>query len=113
MIVILREMEKAIREGRLKPVVIGPVEIGIPGQTGPAAPGQPDSGQSGQVAPGGSDIFGQILREILKGAGARVGQEGAGAAVFGDRLEPGGGVAQKERDAFQDVLDRYLGPARR
>ena len=33
---ILRELEKAIREGRLKPVVVGPFEIGIPGQAGPA-----------------------------------------------------------------------------
>src|SRR3990172_321412 len=29
---ILRDLEKAIREGRLKPVVIGPYEVEIPGQ---------------------------------------------------------------------------------
>ena len=33
---VLRELEKAIREGRLKPVVIGPYEIDIPKQAGPA-----------------------------------------------------------------------------
>jgi hypothetical protein len=32
---IMRELAKAIEEGRLKPVVVGPVEIGIPGQAGP------------------------------------------------------------------------------
>ena len=38
---ILTELDKAIRDGRLKPVVIGPIEIPIPGQAGPATPGQP------------------------------------------------------------------------
>ncbi len=104
MATILRELEKAIREGRLKPVVIGPVEIPIPGQTGPA---QSSPGQN-QPAPGGADIFGQILREILGGAGGKTPQ-GAGAAVFGDLLEPGATVAPNQRDAFQQVLDRFLG----
>jgi hypothetical protein len=113
MVVILRELEKAIREGRLKPVVIGPVEIGIPGQTGgQQSPGQQSPGQTPQ-APAGTDIFGQILREILGGAGAQAGRQGAGAAVFGDLIEPGQKVAQKERDAFQEVLDSFLGAARR
>ena len=81
---ILTELGKAIQDGRLKPVVIGPVEIPIPGQAGPAGGGQP------QQAPGG-DILGQILRDILSGAGGQVQvprqalMNGAGAAVFGDR----------------------------
>ena len=62
---ILSELDKAIRDGRLKPVVIGPIEIPIPGQAGPATSGQP------QQAPGG-DILGQILRDILSGAGGQV-----------------------------------------
>jgi hypothetical protein len=45
---ILSELDKAIRDGRLKPVVIGPIEIPIPGQAGPATSGQP------QQAPGGA-----------------------------------------------------------
>ena len=81
---ILTELGKAIQDGRLKPVVIGPVEIPIPGQAGPAGGGQP------QQAPGG-DILGQILRDILSGAGGQVQvprqalMNGAGVAVFGDR----------------------------
>ena len=62
---ILTDTGKAIQDGRLKPVVIGPVEIPIPGQAGPAGGGQP------QQAPGG-DILGQILRDILRGAGGQV-----------------------------------------
>jgi hypothetical protein len=105
---ILRELEKAIREGRLKPVVIGPVEIPIPGQ---ANPRQPSPGQA-QPMPGGTDIFGQVLREILSGAGSQT-RQGAGAAVFGDRLEPGATVVPNQRDAFQEVLDRFLGATSR
>ena len=81
---ILTELGKAIQDGRLKPVVIGPVEIPMPGQAGPAGGGQR------QQAPGG-DILGQILRDILSGAGGQVQMprqalmNGAGAAVFGDR----------------------------
>src|SRR6516162_220653 len=62
---ILRELEKGIREGRIKPVIIGggPLQIPIPGgQQGPSSSG-PDAPQ----IPGG-DIFGQILRDILGGA---------------------------------------------
>jgi hypothetical protein len=83
---ILRELEKAVREGRLRPVVVGPIEIDIPARGG--APG------SGQTPTPGGDIFGQILREILAGGSGQAprGQPaalvgGAGAAVFGDRLE--------------------------
>jgi hypothetical protein len=52
---ILTELGKAIQDGRLKPVVIGPIEIPIPGQAGPATQGQP------RRVPGG-DVLGQILR---------------------------------------------------
>ena len=60
---IMRELAKAIEEGRLKPIVVGPFEIDVPGQAGPAGSGQP------QQAPGG-DILGQILREVLGGRAA-------------------------------------------
>ena len=64
-----------------------PIEILIPRQAGPATPGQP------QQVPGG-DILGQILRDILGGAGGQVQVPrqaliGADAAVFGGRLEAG------------------------
>jgi hypothetical protein len=102
---ILTELGKAIQDGRLKPVVIGPVEIPIPGQAGPA--GQP------QQAPGG-DILGQILRDILSGAGGQVQvprqalMNGAGAAVFGDRLEAGRDVEQSQIDSLQQLFNRFL-----
>ena len=102
---ILRELEKAIREGRLKPIVVGPIEIGIPGQAGPV-------GSDQTQAPGG-DILGQILREVLKGGQAQLPRQGVGAAVFGDRLEPGRGVGQAQIDSFQEVLDQFLGAQRR
>jgi hypothetical protein len=103
---ILRDLEKAIREGRLKPVVLGPYEINVPGQAGPAGSGQPPQ------APGG-DILGQILRDILGGAGGQVQvprqalTDGAGAAVFGDRLETGRDVEQSQLDSLQQVFDRF------
>ena len=37
---ILRELEKGIREGRVKPVIVGPYEIDIPGTSKPSGPGQ-------------------------------------------------------------------------
>jgi len=108
---IMRELEKAAREGRLKPIVIGPVEIDIPAQGGTPTPGQPQAS--------GGDIFGQILRDILSGAGGqmqapRQGQAsalmgGAGSAVFGDRLEPGQRVDQNQLDSFQKVFDLFSG----
>src|SRR5262249_23436404 len=61
---ILRELEKGIREGRIKPVIIGggPVQIPMPGgQQGPIP-----SGPDAPPVPGG-DIFGQILRDTLGG----------------------------------------------
>ena len=105
---ILTELGKAIQDGRLKPVVVGPIEIGIPGQAGPATPGQP------QQVPGG-DILGQILRDILSGAGGQVQvprqalMNGAGAAVFGNRLEAGRDVEPSQLDRFQQVFNRFLG----
>jgi hypothetical protein len=73
-----------------------------------ATPGQP------QQVPGG-DVFGQILRDILSGAGGQVQvpkqalMSGAGAAVFGDRLETGRDVKQSQVDSFQQVFNRFLG----
>jgi hypothetical protein len=108
---ILREMEKAIREGRLKPVVLGPYEIEIPKQAGPSGSGQSQT-------PAG-DIFGQILRDLLGGKAGQVqGQsaslmDGAGAAVFGDRLEAGQNVNQSQVDAFQQIFEQFFGTQRR
>ena len=126
---ILREMEKGIREGRIKPVVIGPMQIPIPG-------GQTGSMPSGPAAPQvpGGDILGQILRDVLGGlAGGHAqtspGQQGpsppmkdlsdrskhlglmggVGAAVFGDHFEAGRDVDQSHVDSIQRVLDRYFG----
>jgi hypothetical protein len=62
---ILRELEKGIREGRIKPVIIGggPVQIPIPDeQQGPSS-----SGPGAPQMPSG-DIFGKILRDVLGGA---------------------------------------------
>ena len=62
---ILREFEKGIREGRIKPVIIGggPVQIPMPGgQAGPSP-----SGPNPPQMPGG-DVLGQILRDIFGGS---------------------------------------------
>jgi len=130
---ILREMEKGIREGRIKPVVIGPMQIPIPG-------GQTGSMPSGPAAPQvpGGDILGQILRDVLGGlAGGQAqtspGQQGpsppmkdlsdrskhlglmggVGAAVFGDHFEAGRDVDQSHVNSIQRVLDRYFGAQQR
>jgi hypothetical protein len=128
---ILRELEKGIREGRIKPVIVGggSVQIPIPGgQTAPMPPGS-DAPQM----PGG-DIFGQILRDILGGAGrdpAQIPQErqgqspqlkdlsdlsrglrmmgGAGAAVFGDHFESGQDVDQSQMTTSKVYLTASLG----
>ena len=134
---VLRELEKGIREGRIKPVVIGggPVQIPLPGGQGGPMP----SGRDVPQMPGG-DIFGQILRDVLGGAiggggGAQMPQGrqapsppmkdlsdlskqlslrgGAGAALFGDRLEHGQDVDQSHIDNIQSVLDRFIGAQRR
>jgi uncharacterized protein DUF937 len=131
---ILRELEKGIREGRIKPVVIGggPVQIPIPGGERGPMPSGPDAPQ----APG--DIFGQILRDLLGGAvggpaqqpQGRQGQSpqmkdlsdlskqlgvmgGAGAAVFGDHFEAGRDVEKNHLDNIQNVFDRFFGAQRR
>jgi hypothetical protein len=132
---VLRELEKGIREGRIKPVIIGggPVQIPMPGgQQGPM-PSGPDAPR----VPGG-DIFGQILRDILGGGvggpaqmpQGRQGQSpqikdlsdlskqlgvmgGAGAAVFGDHFETGRDVEKEHIDNIQSVFDRFFGAQRR
>jgi hypothetical protein len=127
---ILREFEKGIREGRIKPVIIGggPVQTPMPGGQQSPIP----SGTDAPRAPG--DIFGQILRDVLGGAVSgptqmpqgRQGQSpqmkdlsdlsrqlgvmgGAGAAVFGDHFEPGREVEKKHLDNIQNVFDRFFG----
>jgi hypothetical protein len=100
---ILRELEKGLRDGRIKPVIVGPYKIDIPGQGGGSAPG-------GQQTPG-ADIFGQILRDLLGGAGGKA--QAPGVAVFGDLLEPGEDIAPDKLDSFQEVLNQYLGAQRR
>ena len=128
---ILREMEKWIREGRIKPVVIGPMQIPVPGgQAGPMP-----SGPGAPQVPGG-DVLGQILRDIFGGAAGGTGpmprqgsspelkdlsertrqinlMGGAGAAVFGDQLEHGQDVEQGHLDSIQNIFDRFLGAQRR
>jgi hypothetical protein len=131
---ILRELEKGIREGRIKPVIIGggPVQIPMPGGQQSPRPSGPDVPR----APG--DIFGQILRDVLGGAvggpaqmpQGRQGQSphtkdlsdlskqlgvmgGAGAAVFGDHFETGRDVEKEHIDNIQSVFDRFFGAQRR
>ena len=131
---ILREFEKGIREGRIKPVIIGggPVQIPIPGGQQSPMPSGPDAPR----APG--DIFGQILRDVLGGAvggpaqmpQGRQGQSpqtkdlsdlsrqlgvmgGAGAAVFGEHFETGRDVEKEHIDNIQSVFDRFFGAQRR
>jgi hypothetical protein len=103
---IMRELAKAIDDGRLKPIVVGPIEIGIPGQTGPT--GQTQSPQT--QSPMG-DIFGQILRDLLSGKGGQLKPAtlagGMGSAVFGDRLEAGQSVDPAHVKSVQEVLDRF------
>lgn len=128
---LLRQLENGIRDGSIKPVIIGggPVQIPMPGgQQGPTP-----SGPATPQMPGG-DIFGQILRNVLGGALGSPGQipqgrqapspqmkdlsdlsrqlgvmGGAGAAVFGDRFEAGQDVEQSHIDSIQNVFDRFVG----
>ena len=88
--------------------MVGPIEIDIPARGG--APG------SGKTPTPGGDIFGQILREILAGGSGQAprGQPaalvgGAGAAVFGDRLEVGRNVDQSQLDSLQNVFESFSG----
>lgn len=109
---ILRELEKGIKEGRIKPVIVGPYKIDIPGGGGAPAPsGQAPAGDGQQPAPG-SDIFGQILRDLLTNA-LGGGQKPAGQAVFGEMIEPGREVDPSQAKTFQEVLDQVLGAPRR
>ena len=129
---VMRELEEGIREGRIKPVVIGggPVQIPMPG--GPM-PSQPDAPQMPGQVPGG-DIFGQILRDVFGGAIGSGGQlqmpqgrqasppakdlsdlskqlglmGGAGAALFGGRLDHGQDVDRSHLDNIQSVFDRFF-----
>ena len=132
---ILRELDKGIREGRIKPVIIGggPVQIPMPGGRQAPMPSDSDEPQM----PGG-DIFGQILRDIFGGAAGGPGQMpqgrpgpspqmkdlsdrtkqlgvmgGAGATVFGDHFEVGRDVDKSHVDNIQSVFDRYFGAQRR
>jgi len=106
---IMRELAKAIEEGRLKPVVIGPYEIDVPGQIKSPGSAQPQT-------PGG-DIFGQILRDLLGGKGGQMQPagltNGVGSAVFGDRFEAGQRIEQDQLDSLQEVFERFSGAARR
>lgn len=85
---IMRELEKGLREGRIKPVIIDGGQVTLPGGQGgqfpfPIPGGQPEqapmpmpeprrapapSPQQMPQSPGG-DILGQILRDLLGGGG--------------------------------------------
>jgi hypothetical protein len=134
---ILREFEKGIKEGRIKPVIIGGGPLQIPLPRGPQGP-TPSGSDAPQGPPG--DVLGQILRDILGGAagapvqipqgrpGPSPSQEpppsmkelsdlseqlgrkgGVGAAVFGDHFETGREIEKRHVDNIQSVFDRYLG----
>jgi hypothetical protein len=132
---ILREMEKGIREGRIKPVIIGggPVQIPLPSGQEDQTPPSP----GGQQMPGG-DIFGQILRDVLGGAISRSGPTpqrppapsppmkdlsdlsktlgvmgGAGTVVFGDHFEVGQDVDKSHVANIQSVFERFMSAQRR
>jgi len=136
---VLREFEKGLREGRIKPVIIGggPFQIPMPGEQGRPVQIPMPGGQAGPAPqmPGG-DILGQILRDLLGGAGGaapvppRSGQSpqlkdlsdlskqlgvmgGAGAAVFGDRFEVGRDVEQGHLDNIQGLFANFFGAQRR
>jgi hypothetical protein len=128
---ILREFEKGIREGRIKPVIIGggPFQIPLPGgEQGP------NSSRSDAPQMPGGDILGQILRDVLGGGAGgptqmpqggqtsspsmkelsdlseQLGRRGGvGAAVFGDHFETGREIERSHVDNIQSVFDRYLG----
>jgi hypothetical protein len=106
---ILRELEKGIREGRVKPVIVGPFEIDLSGKSAPSGPNQPQ-------VPGG-DVLGQILRDILSGKPGQAqvpGQaSGLGSAIFGDRIEAGRDLDQGQIDSLQEVFDRFVAAQQR
>ena len=134
---VLRELEQGLREGRIKPVIIEGGPFTLPGGQGgpmPTPGGQAGPSPSAPQAPGG-DVLGQILRDILGGAGGSarmpsgqapqmkdlsdlskqlgVMDDGVGAAVFGDRFEVGRDVEQRHLDSIESVFDRFSGPPRR
>ena len=112
---ILTELGKAIQDGRVKPVIVGPYKVDIPGSVN--MPGQQAPTEQGQPqAPGGGDIFGQILRDVFgkatgQGQTTRQGlinpAGSAGSLVFGDMLETGTQVAQSHADSLQEIFDRF------
>jgi hypothetical protein len=111
---ILTELGKAIQEGRVKPVIVGPYKVDVPG--GVNTPGQQAPTEGQPPAPRGGDIFGQILRDVL---GQAMGQGQAprqglmdpagsvGSLVFGDMLETGTKVAQGHVDSLQEIFDQF------
>ncbi|MGA9442439.1 MAG: DUF937 domain-containing protein [Methyloceanibacter sp.] len=105
---ILKELGKAVQEGRVKPVIVGPGDSGFPGQQTPSG--------RGQAQPQGGGIFGQILKEVLGGAlGQRASArqsllapaEGAGAMVFGDGLEHGTNLADHHAESLEEIFGRF------
>ena len=121
---ILRELQKAIQDGRLKPVIIG---LPMPGQQAPMPSGPPgadsfpgpmpstppapsDEGQDPQVP--GADILSKIFRDALSkatGAGSRSTQAGLGSAVFGDRFEHGQDIDRRDLGDIERMFDQFFG----
>ena len=98
---ILKELGKAVQDGRVKPVIVEP---------GQQAPG----GGKAQPQPQGGGIFGDILKEILgsalgQGPAARqsLAASGAGAFVFGDALEHGTSIDERDTASLQEIFDRF------
>jgi len=136
LVVILRELQKAMQEGRLKPVVVQvpmpggqtlpmPSDAPLPG--GDSLPGGKPSAETtpndeilagprttpNSQVPGG-DILGNILRDIFGGTGtsARPSQAGLGAAVFGDRFETASKIDKKDEANLQAMFDQLFGDRR-
>ena len=133
---IMREVLKGIQNGTIKPVIIGgggPIQIPMPGgQDGSGAPQIPGGDIFGKIL---RDVLGGALggggAQMPQGGGAQIPQMpqggqptpppmkdlsdltkqlgvmgGAGAAVFGDRIEHGQDVDQGHLDNIRRVLDR-------
>jgi hypothetical protein len=136
---ILREVLKGIQNGTIKPVIIGgggPVQIPMPGgQDGsgsgaPQVPGGDIFGKilrdvlGGALGGGGAQPQGgpiptptqtqaptppmKDLSDLTRQLGV---MGGAGAAVFGDKLEHGQDVDQSHLDNIQGILDRSYAKA--
>ena len=86
---ILQEFQKGIQEGRIKPVIIGPTQIPLPG-------GEQD-GQPRQV-PGG-DVLGKILRDML----------GGGLGRGAPQQQPGGQAGGQQINRDLSDMSRQLG----